>query len=923
MGAVTIDSLEIKLTTTGSKGKSALNGLSSSMSKMGKASGAATLSFANLVAKVGVATMAVKKIGRAIGSSITEVNNYIENMNLFNVSMGQYAEQAGAYAEKVQSVLGVDVSEFIRNQGVFMTLSTGFGVAGDRAETMSKNLTQLGYDISSFFNISTSDAMQKLQSGLSGELEPLRRLGYDLSQAKLEATALELGITKNISAMTQAEKAQLRYYAIMNQVTTAQGDMARTIDQPANQLRVLKSQFDITSRAIGSMFIPALTTILPIANALLRIVEKIASALAGLLGYEAPKFENTGIDGLASGAEDTAEGLDDASKAAKKLKNYTMGFDELNVIDPSSGSSGSGADDSSAGWKDFELPEYDFLGDATGGKVNEIVDNITRKLKEVIVITDELQESLDSLGTENEIPISVGMVTESVVLTAQNIVLTLFEDINNLLYNTDWKSIGSTVGTLLSTALTSIDISALFVAEEEMMMGIGIALLDIISGAIDGVAWGEVLSPLATELEESIRGVGDLDWGRLGSSISGVFDSIFEAIKEVDWYELGIALGDLPRVLWETLVEIVGKVDWAEIASSLFTALGGAIAGATSFIVGLAESIWGILKDAWAELKAYFEQYLDTAEGDMGKAIIYGVFDGIINALVGIYDWLKENVFTPFIEGFKEVFDINSPSRVMEEQGGFLVDGLLGGITSAWVNITGFFSEKWETLKTDTTNAWASIKETALEKWTDIKHKLVEKVVDIKDSLHEKFTDVKDSISKIWTDLKDSIYSTINLLLSGIEGMANGVVKGINKVLKALNKLQIDVPDWVTDLTGVSSFGFNFKMIDEVQIPRLMADGGFLETGELFIAREAGAEMVGSIGRRTAVANNDQIVSGIASGVAEANSEQNSLLREQNNLLRALLEKDTSTNIDGRRLSKELDRVQRERGATIIMGGAY
>ena len=167
-----------------------------------------------------------RRVGSMLGTVVTESNEYQENMNLFTVAMGEYAESALEYGETVSEVLGIDLSDWIRNQGVFNTLLTGFGDTADRAALMSKNLTQLGYDLSSFFNISVEDSMQKLQSGISGELEPLRRLGYDLSQARLEAVALSLGIDKSVSSMTQAEKAELRYYAIMTQVTTAQGDLA-------------------------------------------------------------------------------------------------------------------------------------------------------------------------------------------------------------------------------------------------------------------------------------------------------------------------------------------------------------------------------------------------------------------------------------------------------------------------------------------------------------------------------------------------------------------------------------------------------------------------------------------------------------------------------------------------------------------------
>lgn len=893
MSAVTIDSLEIKLQTNGAKGTRALNSLSSSMDRLGKASGNATLSFAKVVSKISVATLAVKKISTAIGKSIKEVSNYTENINLFNVSMGQYAEEAGAYAKKVESALGIDVSEFARNQGVFMTLSTGFGVAGDRAHTMSQQLTQLGYDISSFYNIDVKDAMQKLQSGLAGELEPLRRLGYDLSQAKLEATALELGITKNVKAMTQAEKAQLRYHAIMTQVTQSHGDMARTIESPANQIRILTAQFTRTSRAIGSIFIPALTAVLPYVNAVMQVVEQLASAIAGLFGYEAPKFKN--FDNAAASASDIADGLDDATSAAKKLKNYTMGFDELNVIDPNSGSSGKDA--GGGGWVDFDLTQYDFLGEATGNKITGIVDNIKEKFREVIVVTDELQYALDSIGTEKEIPISVGMVVESVVLTAQNIYFKLTDHLNGLLYNTDWSSIGDTIGTILGNAITSIDFSGILNRLQSIRLGIQIAILDLLSGAIDGVDWGKLLDHLVKEIKEFIIGIGNLDWGRYGKSIARVFDSLFEAVKEVDWRKLGQDLANLIPVAFESIKTAVGKVDWVEIATAMFKALGGAIAGLVLAAWGIGETLWQMIIDAWNGIKGYFADDIAACGGDVLGGILCGILEGINN--IGI--WLYDHVLTPFLDGFKEVFGIHSPSTVMAEMGVFLIQGLLQGISDTWVNLTSFFSEKWET-----------IKNTCIEKWTAMKT-----------ASSTTFTELKDGVVEIWESIWTNVKKTINSILGGIESLANGVIKGVNTIFKALNKIKVDVPDWVTDLTGISSFGFNFNTIKEIKIPRLMANGGFVDTGELFISREAGPELVGSIGRKTAVANNDQIVQGIATGVSVANSESNALLREQNNLLMKLLEKETGIYLDGKKLTKSVENYQRERGRTIVVGGAY
>ena len=235
-----------------------------------------------------VAAVAItfRKIGHFIAQAVTESNKYQEDLNLFTVALGQYAAEAQNYAEKVSDVMGIDPAQWLRNQGVFNTLLTGFGDTAERAQLMNQNLTQLGYDISSFFNISIEDAMQKLQSGISGELEPLRRLGYDLSQARLEQTALNLGIKESVANMTQAEKAELRYYAIMTQVTTAQGDMARTLEAPANQLRILQAQLTQAARAIGNIFIPALNAILPYAIAVVQVIREIANALANLAGVK-------------------------------------------------------------------------------------------------------------------------------------------------------------------------------------------------------------------------------------------------------------------------------------------------------------------------------------------------------------------------------------------------------------------------------------------------------------------------------------------------------------------------------------------------------------------------------------------------------------------------------------------------------------
>ena len=395
----------------------------------------ATNSYMNLYAKIKMAMGVVRKGARVIASWITQSNQYIEDVNLFTASMGKYTEEAQNYAKAVSDALGIDPGEFMRNQGVFNTIISGFGVASDKAYLMSKNLTQLGYDISSFFNITFEDAMQKLQSGISGELEPLRRLGYDLSVARLQEEALALGIKKKVSAMTQAEKSQLRYYAIMTQVTTAQGDMARTLNAPANQLRILKAQVTQCARALGNIFIPMLNAVLPYAIALVKVVRMLADSIASLFGFTLPEVDYSGVSAgatavgdLANNAGDASDGLSKAGKAAKKLKNALLGIDELNILskDDSFSGSGSGSGSGAAiggGDLGIDLPTYDFLGDAITSKVDEIVQMIKDAMWEITAVISTFLLAIGTIlvVTGANIPLGLGLMAVGAVGLAASV----------------------------------------------------------------------------------------------------------------------------------------------------------------------------------------------------------------------------------------------------------------------------------------------------------------------------------------------------------------------------------------------------------------------------------------------------------------------------------------------------------------------
>lgn len=493
--------------------RNAYQATASSNNNMANSNKGSGKSYTDLLSKMTIWINAGKAVLGTIKGVIDQSNQYTEDLNLFTAAMGEYAGEAQQFAERASEVLGIDPGEFMRNEGTFNSIIEGFGVANDQAYLMSKNLTQLGYDISSFFNTDVETAMQKLQSGISGELEPLRRLGYDLSVARLQQEAYNLGISKSVSNMTQAEKSQLRYYAIMTQVTQVQGDMARTLNAPANQLRVFQAQCTMAARAIGNIFIPILNKVLPYLIAFAKIVRLVASAIASVFGFKLPKVDYSGMNTGAKAMGDLADKTNGANnslgktpkkvnkvtKALKKLKNATIGIDELNIISPDTNSSPSGSGGSGGigggggggiggiggGDLGFKLPEYDFLKGAIGAKTDEIVKKIKKAVKTITLI---LGGALLAVGAivfffagknVKGLGIGLGLMVAGAATLAAGIAFGLNNDvIENI------KNVCSAIAGVLGGALLALGAIFLFYGgkyPKGMAIGLGLMVLGAVS----------------------------------------------------------------------------------------------------------------------------------------------------------------------------------------------------------------------------------------------------------------------------------------------------------------------------------------------------------------------------------------------------------------------------------------------------------
>lgn len=877
-----------------------------------------------------VAAVAItfRKIGHFIAQAVTESNKYQEDLNLFTVALGQYAAEAQNYAEKVSDVMGIDPAQWLRNQGVFNTLLTGFGDTAERAQLMSRNLTQLGYDLSSFFNIPIEDAMQKLQSGISGELEPLRRLGYDLSQAKLQQTALNLGIKESVANMTQAEKAELRYYAIMTQVTTAQGDMARTLEAPANQLRILQAQLTQAARAIGNIFIPALNAILPYAIAVVQVIREIANALANLAGFKLTEVDYSGVNSAAVGAGSLADNLDDAAGAAKKLKQYTAGFDELNVFAPNTGS-GSGAGAGSAGGFDFDLPTYDFLGDAVQTRIGEIKKMIEDTLAEITTIVSGFMLAVGAIlvVTGVNIPLGVGLMAAGAVGLAATVGL-------------NWTAMSSELASTL--ALITGVVGGFLLALGAIMafsganLPLGIALMalggaSLVSAAV--INWHnsdrhltDALTTLTGVLAGASLAVGAM------LAFTGVATGLGIALMAVGAVTLVSAAAlnwnSIPDALASPLSRVGLLVSGATLALGAILAFSGCMPlgialmaiGATSLVSVMALN-WNGLSDEIQNVIAIITTVVSVAFLAIGAALAFsGANIPLGLALLAAGAVIMGTAIMPNWNDLSDNVQQKISMITTVVGGALLAVGAILALSGVALPLgLGLMAAGALSLGAVATLNWDFVVNSIKKVVSVITGILSGALIVLGVLLCLSGAGVGLGLAVLAAGLSLSYAAWTlddNPITRFVRQMANSIIGLVNGVIDAINDM------FHIQFNGLSVMGitlipaFDIRLVDIPHIP-FFEDGGFPNEGQLFIAREAGAEMVGAMGRRTAVANNDQIVEGISAGVSVAND---GVIAAIYALLNVVEEKDFSVNIGDNQIGESYDRYNRARGVRVNTG---
>lgn len=328
-------------------------------------------------------------IARTLQTSIQSALDMVEVLNLFTVSLGTATDKAEEFVTEMSQVTGLDPTNLRSSVGTFSLLARSMGISTGNAEILATNITKLGLDLSSLMNIPINQVMQDLRSGLVGQSETVYKYGLDVTEASLKAEAMAQGISKSVRNMSQGEKMALRYSIMIKKSSLAHGDFAKTIEQPANQLRILASRFTTLARSVGTIFIPALRMVLPVMNAIVIMATRVADAIARMFGYTPPEGQGS-LGNIGDSAEDAEDSVNDlADTINKKLRGS---IDELNVLSENTGT-GVGVEMGDPNL--FEFEGYENFLDMVDQKAGRLADTLSNKLEPVVSRIGEFIATLD------------------------------------------------------------------------------------------------------------------------------------------------------------------------------------------------------------------------------------------------------------------------------------------------------------------------------------------------------------------------------------------------------------------------------------------------------------------------------------------------------------------------------------------------
>lgn len=768
--------------------------------------------------------VSLKAIAEYLGNAVAKFNDFYEATDLFHNAMGNLSGEADTLISKMQGLLGVDPTKAMTYMATIQSLGTSFGLTSDKAYILSKNLTQLAYDEGSYWNKNVAETFTAMSSAISGEIEPIRRLGVDLSQARLQQELLALGFNKQVSSLSQADKAVLRYIAIMKQTANVQGNLAQTIQSPANQIKILKAQLDMLAKSVGSLLYPAMKSILPPLIAAVQLIREFVEWVAKLMGVKVVFTDFTksadSVGGIGDAMDDTA---DSTKKAAKALKDYTMGFDELNIIDPTQGSSGSGGGASAGNiLGNVDLSGYDMFKQYNEEFAKQI-DAIKQKIKDMLPIIGAISAALALWKITNfltDIATAISKMAELQKL-ALSIATVVVEASLVFSFAKGYASSGNPLellGEVVSAAFGSFVLWRTMGADG-VTLGMGIAFVASLAGLTYALGTGEAnLGDASTWIQAALT--------TAFGSITGI--TLLTNLGAAAGTAATLSIGLAGLITFAGITFSLGeKLKEFPVLDTIITALmgifGGVAGAGVALLVGASLPVAGAVAAAgvgiglvlhWAGIKwgtkESGEKTDAAAEADIKMHYVETVFEQRIEAIkqIIVTKWNAAIDFMTSLPG--KVGDvINSISEwfgSLPEKIGYALGFAVGKI-GEWVgnmvatvttevpkivsSVVKFFEEL-------PGNIWTAILKTldVISKWRErmIAFVVIE-VPKIISSIVGEFKKLPDELRKlgkfIWDGLINGLKDAWSTVTNGIKSFTDGFVNGFKDALEIHSPSQV------------------------------------------------------------------------------------------------------------------------------------
>lgn len=812
-------------------------------------------------------TVAFNKVGKEWGKDFEKfgydnAEDYAQSFgNRVNELLGKMSGlkvdvDGGLISESGMKNLGLNLQEITQYASQLASITNSLGQTGEVTTAISKSMTMLAGDISSLFNVDYSTVATNLQSGLIGQSRALYKYGIDITNATLQTYAYKYGIEKAVSEMSQAEKQQLRLLAILDQSKVSWGDLANTINSPSNMIRQFTNNVKEAGMVLGQLFIPVLQKVLPVINGVVIAIKRLLVSVANLLGIKIDFSSfGQGVSGYNEDLEDTADALDKVGTSAKNAQSGIRAFDKLKVIStPKSSGSGSGAGgagidltkeimDATAEYEKVWQEAFDKMQNTAIGwadKIEKLFEPVKKLFKDLF--NGDFFEAGQDLS---------GIVTG------------IFNWMSDAIASVDWYQIGQNIGQFLA----GIDWTAVFTSAGNFIETAIDAAIDLWKGSFDA-------APIETTIITAIgllkfTGVGDIIWGKisdklsakvLGSSI-GIVPTI--AIAAVTW-EIGFNVGkSLGKALFPEDAEYYDNFTWF---------------GENGFFDTLKNTDFTTLKTAWDDL------YKDITDNDLYRFLTGTMLlpkHSTLDDFGDKIDWLIDKIKNTKVD-MSDTFGLSSALINIAP----LVGNWVNENVSPW-----FTKEKWQgmgqTIESSLSEKWTSFttwwNQTGFSSWWK---KISEQFGLTK--WNKLLENIPTAFRTAFKTAANVAIAPLNLVISGIETMINNAIDLINGLMSAA-RLIPKIGDAVPN---------NIQHISVGRIPTFEKGGYVPSRYTMFMAGENGIpEIAGTVGGKTAVAGGVEIT-GIKDAINSTAQQEIALLRQNNQLLQGILEKEFGITTD-------------------------